>query len=57
MKKTPCNKKVLNIDTNEIFSSISNAGIHYNIPNGNISRVCKGIRNTAGGYRWIYQDK
>lgn len=41
-------KKVLCITTNEEFESASAAGRFYNIPQPNISKCCKGERNSAG---------
>lgn len=41
-------KKVLCITTNEEFESASAAGRFYNIPQPNISKCCRGERNSAG---------
>lgn len=41
-------KKVLCITTNEEFESASAAGRFYKIPQPNISKCCKGERNSAG---------
>ena len=46
--------KVMNVDTGEIFNSIKEAGLKYNIEPTHITRVCKGKRKTSGGYRWEY---
>lgn len=45
-------KKVINIDTNEIFCSVVEASKKY--PVGNIYMCCKGRCKTAGGYKWKY---
>lgn len=45
-------KKVLCIETNELFESIKQAQEKYKTKN--ISAVCKGKRKTAGGYHWKY---
>lgn len=59
-------KKVRCVETNLIFDSLSNAEAwtkSENNPNGkvaqhqSISKVCKGIRKTAGGYHWIYIEE
>ena len=48
-------KKVINIDTGDIFSSIVEASRQNNIKcKGNICLVCRGYRKTAGGFRWSY---
>lgn len=48
------NKKVINLDTGEIFNSISEAMEKYPNCGTHISSVCKGKRKTAGGYHWTY---
>lgn len=50
-------KKVINLDTNEIFPSIHEAGRRFKINFQNIYKCCKGKRNTAGGYRWGYLNE
>ena len=40
----------------KIFDSIVSANIETGIQNTNIVKVCKGKRNTAGGYCWMYYD-
>lgn len=37
------------------FSSIINAERETGISNSNISKCCRGIRNSAGGYTWKYK--
>lgn len=46
--------KVRNIETGEIFNSIKEAAKKYNIIPTHITRVCRGRRNTTGGYHWEY---
>ena len=54
-RKKNC-KKVINIDTGEIFNSIAEAQDAYNLKNG-IANVCKGIKKTAAGQHWkFYND-
>lgn len=48
---------VLNIDTEEIFNSISDAAKKYNISSSHISAVCKGKRKTCGGFHWMYTNE
>lgn len=49
-------KPVINLDTNERFSSSTEAAKKYGICESIISEVCcrKPHRITAGGYRWAY---
>lgn len=50
-------KKVINLDTGEVFDSVRNAAKHYNLKDTHITRVCKGKRKTTGGYKWSYYDE
>ena len=48
---------MIDADTNEIiqfFNSISEASREMHINDSNISMVCKGFRQKAGGYKWKY---
>ena len=45
-------KKIQCIETQENFDSLTAASKAYGIPCGNISKVLKGERKTAGGYHW-----
>lgn len=49
-------KKVKNVETGEIFNSITEASKKHNVCDGSISQVCKGKRKTAGKYHWEYVD-
>lgn len=53
-EKHPRAKKVKCVDTGEVFNTMRDAEIKYNIPRGKISAVCKGEygRKTAGGFKW-----
>ncbi len=42
------------IELQKIFKSISYASRELDIPAGNITKVCRGERHTAGGYHWEY---
>ena len=46
--------KVINLDTGEVFDTMIEAGEKYNIKYQGISRVCRGLRKTCGGYHWAY---
>lgn len=53
-KKT---KRVLNIDTGEIFNSVRDADKKYGkIGNNNIGKVCSGKEEKAYGFRWKFVD-
>lgn len=39
------------------YSSIREAHRLTNIPSGNISKCCKGIRKIAGGFKWRFKPK
>lgn len=45
-------KKVLCIETGEIFESINDIQRKTGIDQGSISKACNGIRKTAGGFHW-----
>lgn len=47
-------KKVLCIDTGEIYNSVSEAGRVTGIHRKSIANNCNGITKTAGGYAWCY---
>lgn len=47
-------KKVLCIDTGEIFESAREAADKYSITYANLCAVCRGNRKKAGGYQWKY---
>lgn len=49
-------KKVINLDTGEVFISIKAAAEKYNLKDTHITRVCKGKRKTTGGFRWQYSE-
>ncbi len=50
-------RKVINLDTGEIFQSVNAAATRYNIPATHISRVCRGKRKTTGGFHWEYYNQ
>lgn len=50
-------KKVLCIETNEIFESIIQASNNKKCKDSDISRVCKGKRKTCAGYHWRYYEE
>jgi len=49
------NKKVINLDNGEIFNSIKEVSIKYNIDSGNIVKCCKNKGyKTVGDFHWGY---
>lgn len=48
--------KVINLDTNTIYPSISKASRKTGISKGSIGSCCRGITNAAGRQRWMYYD-
>lgn len=57
LDRTYQQRKVLNIETGEVFNSIKEAASKYNLKETHISRVCRGGRKTTGGFHWEYVDK
>jgi group I intron endonuclease len=47
-------RKVINVDTQEVFESATEASIIYNIVRSGITKVCLEQQNTSGGYKWAY---
>ena len=54
MARKAVSKKVRNLDTGEVFESISAAGKAYNIDSSPISAACRGKTKTSCGCRWEY---
>lgn len=50
-------KKVINIDTKEVFNSVREAAEFYGLKDTHISRVCKGKRKRTGGFRWMHYEE
>lgn len=52
-------RKVAKVDKStlqviEVYESVSEAARQNSIDQGSITKVCQGLRNTAGGYKWQY---
>ena len=47
-------KKVLCVETGEVFESTKDAERKTGISQGNISQVCNGKRKTIGGFHWKF---
>lgn len=50
-------KKVVCVETGEIYKSLSEAGRQLDISFKNISNVLRGKSKTAGGYHWKYAEQ
>jgi group I intron endonuclease len=52
-------KKIINLDTGQLYNSIKDASIACNINEASLSQTVRKYRNrkTAGGYRWEYVNK
>ena len=50
-------KKVICLETNEIFDSITKAAKAVDINPGNIGHCLAGRRKTAGGFHWAYYEQ
>lgn len=62
-KEHPKAKAVILLNTNEVFVTITDGGLRYNVPNCNIIRCCKGKYKSAGKLpttgeklRWMYYE-
>lgn len=45
------------VELDKKFDSILSASKFYNIPSGNIVKVCQGLLETAGGFHWEYLNE
>lgn len=45
-------KKVICIETNKVFDTVTDAAIYYKLYRSNISKCINGKRLTAGGFHW-----
>lgn len=45
------------VEKNKVYNSIAEASKETGIDKSSISRVCKGIQKTAGGYHWSYSGE
>ena len=50
------NKRVMCIETGEVFDSIKEVSVKYGCHGSNICAVCKGKQKTAYGYHWRYAE-
>ena len=52
----PTKRKVICIETNKEYKSLTEASNEANIDESSISKCCRGKRKTAGGLHWKYKD-
>lgn len=57
MRDTRPKKKIICVETDEIFNSISEAARKYGLVVSHICGCCKGSRKSVGGYHWRYADE
>lgn len=50
-------KKVICLETGEIFDTIVSAANKYGVNYSVITRVCEHVRNTGGGQHWLFYDE
>ncbi len=50
-------KKIICVETGEVFDSQKEAAERYGLNQGNLSRVCRGILQTCGGYHWRFVEE
>ena len=50
-------KKVICVETQEVFGSVAEASRHTGVIATNISAVCKNRRRSAGGFHWEYIEE
>lgn len=55
--KHSCSVPVYCHELDRVFSGMAEANRLIGVPEQNISKVCKGLRKTAGGYHWSYADQ
>ena len=51
-----CEKKVMCVETGEIYESGSKAAFADGLHKSKISQVCNGARETTGGYHWCFYE-
>jgi len=54
LNRKDLSKKVLCVETGEVFESAHEASRKTGVDFGNISKVCLGKLKTAGGYHWTF---
>lgn len=50
-------KRVINLTTGEVFTTIKEACDKYGLGHSGVSNVCRGAIKTCGGYEWAYYEE
>ena len=50
-------KPIVCVETGIVYDSIKHASIKNNIDNSSLSKVCRKLRETAGGYHWRFLNE
>lgn len=50
-------KKVICIETQQVFNSLKEASEHIGVHKSNISKCCRDKRKTCGGFHWKYYEE
>ena len=56
-KNSPMARRVICVETGEVFDTLTSAAKKYGLFPNNISKACKNIRRTSGGLHWQYTDE
>ena len=56
-KKNKIGKKVICLDTDEVFDNAYKASIKYEINQKQMTACCRGEQPTCGGYHWKYSER
>ena len=55
-EKHPRAKKIINLDTGEVFEYMQSACDLYGLDKSTLTKACKGKRKSCGGFRWTYAN-
>ena len=53
---SPSAKRVICIETGEIYQTMIEASVKTGIYKSGISKCCRGVQKTTGGYHWKYYE-
>jgi group I intron endonuclease len=53
---SPVAISVINLDTNKVYPTLTEAAKLCNVNINSLCAVCRGKRKTTGGYRWMYYN-
>lgn len=55
-KNNPSHRSIINLDTGERYDTATEAAKTYGVDLSSLIKVCRGVQQHAGGYRWAYTD-